>query len=196
MFALALGQLGQDGPDWSFIAAWIPSLGIDFALRLDGLSLLMVLLISGVGTMVFVYAGGYMAGMAGRARLFVLLLLFMVAMLGCVTSDNLLLLFLGMFMDASAITMLAVPLLFPVITALGFDPVWFGVVLLLGLELGLITPPFGLLLFVMVGVSPPGTTVAQVSLAALPFIACILLLVLLLMFFPELALWLPNLMRS
>ena len=102
MFALALGQLGQDGPDWSFIAAWIPSLGIDFALRLDGLSLLMVLLISGVGTMVFVYAGGYMAGMAGRARLFVLLLLFMVAMLGCVTSDNLLLLFL--FWELTSLT--------------------------------------------------------------------------------------------
>ena len=58
MFALALGQLGQDGPDWSFIAAWIPSLGIDFALRLDGLSLLMVLLISGVGT------GGTLTGVS------------------------------------------------------------------------------------------------------------------------------------
>lgn len=108
----------------------------------------------------------------------------------------LVLIVLGMFMDPLSIMMLTLPIYMPLVTLYGFDPVWFGVVLLLGLELGLITPPFGLLLFVMVGVSPPGTTVAQVSLAALPFIACILLLVLLLMFFPELALWLPNLMRS
>lgn len=93
VFALALGQLGREADALAFAAAWIPSLGIDLAFRLDGLSLLFVLLISGIGTMVLVYAGGYMAGMAQRERLFVLLLLFMVAMLGCTTSDNLLLLF-------------------------------------------------------------------------------------------------------
>lgn len=103
---------------------------------------------------------------------------------------------LGMFMDPLSIMMLTLPIFMPLVALFGFDPVWFGVIMLLGLELGLITPPFGLLLFVMVGVSPPGTTVAQVSLAALPFIACILVLVVLLVLFPDLALWLPDLMRS
>ncbi len=93
VLVLALGQHAREADALTFVLPWIPSLGIDLAFRVDGLSLLFVLLISGIGTMVLIYAGGYMAGMAQRGRLFVLLLLFMLAMLGCVTSDNLLLLF-------------------------------------------------------------------------------------------------------
>ena len=72
---------------------WVPSLGVDLALHLDGLALLMVLLITGVGACVFVYAAGYMQGEPGRWRLALVLLLFMTAMLGCVTADNLLVVF-------------------------------------------------------------------------------------------------------
>ncbi|TXK64946.1 hydrogen gas-evolving membrane-bound hydrogenase subunit E [Alkalisalibacterium limincola] len=102
LFLLALMQLVRgDGPA-SLALAWIPSLGIDLHFLLDGLSLQFVLLITGIGTMVLVYAGGYMAGMAQRERLFVLLLLFMVAMIGCVTADNLIVLFV--FWEMTSLT--------------------------------------------------------------------------------------------
>lgn len=101
VFVLAASRLGMGG-DWAINLTWIPSLGIDFSLLLDGLALQFVLLISGIGAMVFIYAAGYMAGVAQRTRLYVLLLLFMVAMLGCVTADNLLLLFL--FWEMTSLT--------------------------------------------------------------------------------------------
>lgn len=104
----------------------------------------------------------------------------------------LVLLLLGMFMDQLSIMMLTLPIFIPLITSLQFDPVWFGVIMLIALEMSLITPPFGLLLFVMVGVGPPGTRIGEVVYAALPYLACTLLLVLLLVLFPGLALWLPN----
>ncbi|MEM9765560.1 MAG: TRAP transporter large permease subunit, partial [Pseudomonadota bacterium] len=85
-----------------------------------------------------------------------------------------------------------VPIFFPLATSLGFDPIWFGLVMLLALEISFTTPPFGLLLFVMKGVSPSGTTMREIYAAALPFIGCSLLLVLLLVAFPPLATWLPG----
>ncbi|EKF18131.1 TRAP transporter large permease [Nitratireductor pacificus] len=108
----------------------------------------------------------------------------------------LVLLILGMFMDQLSIMMLTLPIFMPLVGVYGFDPIWFGVIMLLALELSLATPPFGLLLFVMVGVSPPGTTIGKVAMAALPYIVCTLLLVVLLAFFPQLALWLPGLIRN
>ncbi|SEB54154.1 TRAP transporter, DctM subunit [Nitratireductor aquibiodomus] len=108
----------------------------------------------------------------------------------------LVLLLLGMFMDQLSIMMLTLPIFMPLVALYGFDQIWFGVVMLLALELSLATPPFGLLLFVMVGVSPAGTTIGQVARAALPYIACTLLLVVLLALFPQMALWLPGLIRS
>lgn len=108
----------------------------------------------------------------------------------------LVLIVLGMFMDQLSIMMLTLPIFMPLIGIYGFDPIWFGVVMLLALELSLATPPFGLLLFVMVGVSPPGTTIGQVARAALPYICCTLLLIVLLTLFPQLALWLPGLAGS
>lgn len=77
---------------WSW--QWVPALGVSLDFRVDGLSLLMLLMITGVGTAVFVYAGGYLAGHPQQLRLFVLLTLFMIAMIGCVTADNLIVLFL------------------------------------------------------------------------------------------------------
>lgn len=102
LFGLALNQLLGDQPALTLEARWFPSAGIDLHFLLDGLALQFVLLITGIGTMVMVYAGGYMAGMVQRERLFVFLLLFMVAMLGCVTSDNLLVLFL--FWEMTSLT--------------------------------------------------------------------------------------------
>ncbi|WP_317131860.1 TRAP transporter large permease [Prosthecomicrobium hirschii] len=102
------------------------------------------------------------------------------------------LLVLGMFMDQLSMMMLTIPIFFPLIIQLGFEPIWFGLVMLLALELSLATPPFGLLLFIMVGVGPPGTRLGAVALAAMPYIGCTLLLILILTAFPGIALWLPN----
>jgi multicomponent Na+:H+ antiporter subunit A len=81
--------------------AWVPALGISLAWRIDGLAALMLLMITGVGSAVFVYAGGYLAGHPGQRRLYVLLTLFMLAMIGCVTADDLFTLFL--FWEATSL---------------------------------------------------------------------------------------------
>ena len=99
------------------------------------------------------------------------------------------LLLLGMFMEQISMMLLTVPIFFPLATGLGYDPIWFGVVMLLALEIGFSTPPFGLLLFVMKGVAPPDTTMREIYLAAMPYIACSLVLVALLIAFPALATW-------
>jgi tripartite ATP-independent transporter DctM subunit len=103
------------------------------------------------------------------------------------------LLILGMFMEQISIMLLTVPIFFPLAVSLGFEPIWFALIMLLALEISFTTPPFGLLLFVMKGVAPLDTTMRDIYVAAIPFIACSLLLVGLLIAFPNLALWLPSL---
>jgi tripartite ATP-independent transporter DctM subunit len=103
------------------------------------------------------------------------------------------LLLLGMFMEQISMMLLTVPIFFPLAIALNFDPIWFGLIMLLALEISFTTPPFGLLLFVMKGVAPAGTTMRIIYTSAFPFIGCSLLLVALLIAFPQLALWLPSL---
>src|SRR5437660_6438465 len=99
--------------------------------------------------------------------------------------------FLGSFMDPLSKMLLTAPIFFPLAKTLGFDLTWFGLIMLLALEVGYTTPPFGLLLFVMKGVSPPGTTMRDIYLAGMPFIACVLVLIVIIIFFPPLATWLP-----
>ena len=110
------------------------------------------------------------------------------------------LLLLGMFMDQLAMMLLTVPIFFPVINGLDFGPdlaslpvkqIWFGVIMLLGMEISFTTPPFGLLLFVMQGVAPPGTKFSEICIAAIPFMACAMVLVALIIIFPGIAVWLP-----
>lgn len=103
------------------------------------------------------------------------------------------LLLLGMFMEQISMMLLTVPVFFPLAQSLGFDPIWFGLIMLLSLEISFTTPPFGLLLFVMKGVAPAGTTMRDIYTAAFPYMGCALLLVILLVIFPQLALWLPGL---
>lgn len=105
------------------------------------------------------------------------------------------LLLLGTFMEQISIMMLTVPFFFPLAQTLGFDLVWFGIVMLLALEIGFTTPPFGLLLFVMKGVAPPNTTMGEIYSAAFPYIFCSLFLVMLMVIFPDIALWLPGFME-
>ncbi len=103
------------------------------------------------------------------------------------------LLVLGMFMEQISMMLLTVPIFFPLATTLDFDPIWFGLIILLALEISFTTPPFGLLLFVMKGVAPKDTTMRDIYVSALPYMGCSMLLVLLLILFPALALWLPGL---
>jgi len=99
---------------------------------------------------------------------------------------------LGMFMEQISIMLLTVPIFFPLAQSLGFDLVWFALIMLLSLEISFTTPPFGLLLFVMKGVAPTGTTMREIYTSAFPFIGCSLVLVALLIAFPNLGLWLPS----
>lgn len=101
-FAALLWAIARKSMPCDWVAAWAPSLGVELAFRLDGLSALMLLLITGVGVGVFVYAGGYLAGHPHQRRLFVLLTAFMAAMIGAVTADDLMLLFV--FWELTSLT--------------------------------------------------------------------------------------------
>ena len=101
---------------------------------------------------------------------------------------------LGMFMDATSMMLITVPIFFPLAEQLGFDLVWFGLFVLMTFEMAGTTPPFGLLLYVMLGVAPKGTTLFQVAGAAFPYLVCDAILIMILIFYPGLALWLPSLM--
>lgn len=105
------------------------------------------------------------------------------------------LLFLGAFMDQLSMMMITLPFFMPLLNAAGVDTVWFGVLMLVMLEIGFTTPPFGLLLFVMKGVAPPDTTMSQIFAAAFPFILLMLTTVALIIVFPGIATWLPTLLR-
>jgi len=101
---------------------------------------------------------------------------------------------MGMFMEPLSIMMLTVPIFFPVIKAFGYNEVWFGAVMLLNMEMATISPPFGLNLFVMKGVAPKGTTMGDVYAASVMFLLLDLVVMAVLLAFPDLVLWLPGLM--
>ena len=104
---------------------------------------------------------------------------------------NVLLLVLGCFLPPAAIILMTTPIILPVITAAGFDPIWFGVVLTINMELGLITPPVGLNLFVINGITPD-VKLTTILRGAVPFMLCMVLSIVLLCVFPEIATWLPT----
>ncbi|WP_372658149.1 TRAP transporter large permease [Hydrogenophaga sp.] len=104
---------------------------------------------------------------------------------------NLLLLVAGMFLPPAAIILMTTPILMPVITAAGFDPIWFGVILTINMELGLITPPVGLNLFVINGITPD-VRLPTILKGAFPFMLCMVLAIVILCVFPEIATWLPK----
>lgn len=101
-------------------------------------------------------------------------------------------LILGALMDQVAILTLTVPLVVPIITGLGFDPIWFGVMLILFAEIGMITPPFGMNVFVVARCTNQGTS--AVFAGVWPFVTALILVAVVLTIFPQLTLWLPNLM--
>jgi C4-dicarboxylate transporter DctM subunit len=98
---------------------------------------------------------------------------------------------LGCLMDAMAMIILTVPIVFPVVTALGFDPIWFGVVIVVTVELGLIHPPVGMNVFVIKSVIKD-VSMATIFAGVLPFVATDLIRLAILVAFPALATWLPQ----
>jgi TRAP-type C4-dicarboxylate transport system permease large subunit len=104
------------------------------------------------------------------------------------------LMILGTFMEQVSMMMITIPIFMPVIQGLGFDPIWFAILMLLNLEMALSTPPFGMLLFVMKGSAPPDTSLGEICRAALPFLGCDLIVMVLIIAFPSIALYLPSLM--
>jgi len=107
---------------------------------------------------------------------------------------QIIILFLGCLMDVVAIMMITLPIFVPIVISLDFNTVWFAAIFLLNIEMAGTSPPFGMGLMVMKGVAPPDTTMGDIYLAALPFLGCDLIVMILILAFPNVALWLPGLM--
>ncbi|HEX2354197.1 MAG TPA: TRAP transporter large permease subunit [Xanthobacteraceae bacterium] len=103
----------------------------------------------------------------------------------------LILLFLGCFVDQVSMMLITLPFFMPLAQRYDIDPIWFGVLFLICMQLGLLTPPFGLLLFTMKGVAPPAITMHQIYMAAMPYVVMSSLILVLIFFFPVIATWLP-----
>lgn len=101
-------------------------------------------------------------------------------------------LLLGAVIDTFGMVILTLPLVFPMMTQAGFDPVWFGIFLVLMIEISLITPPIGINTLLLGKLFPEEATLKEIFLGCIPFLGCILLLILLVVIYPELVLWLPN----
>jgi len=101
---------------------------------------------------------------------------------------------LGMILDPAGILMICTPVFVPVITALGFSPLWFGILFVMNMEMGYLTPPFGFNLFYMKAVAPPGTTMGEIYQAMVPIVLLQALGLAIVVIIPEIALWLPGTM--
>jgi tripartite ATP-independent transporter DctM subunit len=104
---------------------------------------------------------------------------------------NIFLLVCGFFIPPAAIILMTSPILLPIITAAGFDPVWFGVILTINMEIGLIHPPVGLNIYIVNSIAPD-VPVTRVMLGTIPYVLCMMLAILLLCIFPDIATWLPD----
>ena len=111
--------------------------------------------------------------------------------LGVLALILLMYLVLGCLMDAMAMVILTVPIVFPVVTALGFDPIWFGIIIVMTVELGLIHPPVGMNVFVIKSVIKD-VNMSTIFVGVLPFVITDLIRLVILILFPLLATWLPQ----
>jgi tripartite ATP-independent transporter DctM subunit len=102
------------------------------------------------------------------------------------------LIFLGVFVDQVSMMLITLPIFMPIVQRLGVDPVWFGVMFLICMQLGLLLPPHGLLLMTMRGVAPPQVTMAHIFVAVIPYVTLSLLVLALVFLVPDVALWLPR----
>jgi TRAP-type mannitol/chloroaromatic compound transport system permease large subunit len=106
----------------------------------------------------------------------------------------LLLIFLGIFVDQVSMMLITLPVFMPIVQRLDIDLIWFGVLYLICMQLGLLLPPHGLLLMTMRGVAPPEVSMADIFRAVVPYITLSLVLLVLIIVFPAIATWLPALL--
>ena len=99
---------------------------------------------------------------------------------------------LGCLVDEITILFITIPIYMPILVGLGYDPVWFGVLFIVNMQMAYLTPPFGYTLFYMRGIAPPGVTLMDIYRSIIPFIGLQFIGLMLVLFFPQLALWLPN----
>jgi len=103
---------------------------------------------------------------------------------------------LGMFLDDTAMLVIVAPLYVPLVISLGFDPIWYGVLYTITVQIAYMTPPFGYNLFLMRAMAPPEISLGDIYRSVWPFVAIMLAGLALITAFPELALWLPGLFRD
>jgi tripartite ATP-independent transporter DctM subunit len=101
---------------------------------------------------------------------------------------------LGCILDPAGIIMICTPVFVPVIKSLGFDPLWFGVLFIMNMEMGYLTPPFGFNLFYMKAIAPPGVTMSDIYRSIIPFVGLQALALAIVVIFPEIALWFPRML--
>ncbi|RJE82152.1 TRAP transporter large permease [Paracoccus onubensis] len=121
---------------------------------------------------------GFIPGGKWGALLFMLMILFL----------------FGMVLDPVGIMLITLPVFLPVIREAGFDPIWFGILFIIMMEVGYMTPPFGFNLFYLKGVAPPGVTMSDIYSSVIPYVLVTLLGVLLIILIPGIALYIPNLL--
>jgi TRAP-type mannitol/chloroaromatic compound transport system permease large subunit len=97
-----------------------------------------------------------------------------------------------MILDPGGIIMICTPVFVPLIKSMGFDPVWFGILFVINMEMGYLTPPFGFNLFYMKGIAPDSVSMGDIYRSVTPFVLLQALCLALVIIFPELALWLPS----
>lgn len=112
---------------------------------------------------------------------------------GTIVFIEFVLLLLGMVLDPVGIMLITLPVFLPIITALGFDPIWFGILFIINMEIGYQTPPFGFNLFYLKGIVPRGVTMGDIYQSVTPYTLIMILGLILIMLFPGLATWLPSL---
>jgi tripartite ATP-independent transporter DctM subunit len=149
-----------------------------FTVLIGALTLNNLMIFSGIAGALSGFVGGL--DMPPMAIMAIILVLYLV---------------MGCFLDALAMILLTVPIFFPIVTGLGFDPVWFGVIVVMVVELGLITPPIGMNVFVIKGMAPD-VKLSAIYAGVMPFVLAQILLIIAVFLIPEIALWLPQTAQS
>jgi TRAP-type mannitol/chloroaromatic compound transport system permease large subunit len=99
---------------------------------------------------------------------------------------------MGMFIDGAAITVLTMPIFFPVVMSANIDPLWFGILFTINIVTGYLTPPFGMNLFYMKGITPPEISMSDIYKSIFPYVGIMMAVLIIVMIFPEIAIWFPN----
>ena len=107
---------------------------------------------------------------------------------------NIIIFLMGMVMDGVCMMLVTIPIFLPIAQVLGMDLIWWGLVMMVNIEIGLLTPPFGLNLFVAKGVLPAEITMEEIYRSIIPFVAVEVVVMCIIIFFPKVATWLPSLM--